>query len=301
MPKISLIICSYNRARFIEPALDSILAQEYEDFEVIFVENNSPDNTLEICHNFQKVHPDFPLKVFTEYNQGHSFARNRGIKEASGKIISFIDDDIILKANFLKNLADFFDQHPNLQAAGGKIIPHFEAGRPIWLSSYLEPLYACVDLGNVPKQFKGRKYPFGANMAFRAKIFDKIGLFNTDLGRKGSSLMGADEKDIFQRIKGIDEEIWYIPNVSLLHIMPADRGEVAYIKRQAIAVGQSERVRVGGSYDAILGKIGSEMIKWAGSVVLGLGFLIQMQSPKAIMLLRFRYWVLLGLLGIRKA
>ena len=301
MPKISLIICSYNRARFIEPALESILAQEYADYEVIFVENNSPDNTLEICQNFQKSHPNFPLKVFTEYNQGHSFARNRGIKESSGEIISFIDDDVILKPNFVKKLAEFFDQRPNLQAAGGKIIPYFEAGRPIWLSSYLEPLYACVDLGNVPKRFNGRKYPFGANMAFRATIFDKIGLFNTNLGRKGSSLMGADEKDVFQRIKAIDEEIWYMPSVSLLHIMPADRGEVTYIRRQAIAVGQSERVRVGGSYYSILSKIGSEMMKWAGSVVLGLGFLIQMQSPKAIMLLKFRYWVLLGLLGIRKA
>ncbi|MGE0929751.1 glycosyltransferase family 2 protein [Peijinzhouia sedimentorum] len=301
MSKISLIICSYNRARFIEPALDSILAQEYEDFEVIFVENNSPDNTLEICHNFQKANPDFPLKVFTEYNQGHSFARNRGVKESSGEIISFIDDDIILKANFLKNLAEFFDQRPNLQAAGGKIIPHFEAGRPTWLSSYLEPLYACVDLGNVPKQFKGRKYPFGANMAFRAEIFDKIGLFNTDLGRKGSSLMGADEKDIFQRIKAINEEIWYMPTVSLLHIMPADRGEVSYIRRQAIAVGQSEKVRVGGRISSVFNKGLSEFIKWVGSFVLGIGFLLQTQSTKAVMLMRFRYWVLLGLLGIKKA
>jgi glycosyltransferase involved in cell wall biosynthesis len=300
-PKVSLIICSYNRARFIEPALKSVLDQNYDDYEVIFVENNSPDNTLEICHNFQKFHPDFPLKVFTELNQGHSFARNRGIRESSGEIISFIDDDVILQNNFLKNVCEFFDTRPALKAAGGKIIPKFEAGRPIWLSSYLEPLFACMDLGNIPKRFKGRKYPFGANMAFRASIFEQIGFFNTDLGRKGTSLMGADEKDVFQRIKATGEEIWYMPSVSLLHIMPADRGEVDYIRRQAIAVGQSERVRVGGSIRSKLNKFLSEGIKWAGSIVLGIGFLLQMQSPKAFMLLRFRYWVLLGLLGFKKA
>jgi len=301
MPKISLIICSYNRARFIEPALRSIQNQDYDDFEVIFVENNSPDNTLEICQNFQTSNPEFPLKVFTEVNQGHSFARNRGIKEASGEIISFIDDDVILQTDFLKNLSNFFDSRPNLNAAGGKIIPKFEAGRPIWLSTYLEPLYACMDMGNVPKRFKGSKYPFGANMAFSAKIFDEIGLFNTDLGRKGTSLMGADEKDVFERIKAIGEDIWYMPNVSLLHIMPADRGEVDYIRRQSIAVGQSEKIRVGGDFKAKLNKAASELIKWIGSIVLGVGFLLQMQSPKAFMLLRFRYWVLLGLLGIKRA
>ena len=300
-PKISIIICSYNRARFIEPALQSILNQQYNDFEVIFVENNSPDNTLDICHDFQKTYPDFPLKVFTEHNQGHSFARNRGIKESNGEILSFIDDDVILQNDFLNNLNDFFNARPSLKAAGGKIIPKFEAGRPVWLSTYLEPLYACMDLGDVPKQFTGRKYPFGANMAFRASIFEEIGLFNTDLGRKGNSLMGADEKDVFQRIKDSGEEIWYMPSVSLLHVMPADRGEIAYIKRQAIAVGQSERVRVGASVIAKLNKAISELIKWAGSVVLGIGFLVQLQGSKSLMLLKFRYWVLLGLLAIKKA
>ena len=301
IPKISLIICSYNRARFIEPALQSILSQQYENYEVIFVENNSPDNTLEICQSFQNRHPEFPLKIFTELNQGHSFARNRGINESNGEIISFIDDDVVLQADFLKNIDIFFDQRPKVKAAGGKIVPKFEAGRPIWLSSFLEPLYACVDLGNLPKRFAGRKYPFGANMTFRAAIFKQIGQFNTDLGRKGNGLMGADEKDVFQRIKDIGEEIWYMPNVSLLHIMPADRGEVAYIKRQAIAVGQSERVRVGNQFSSVLNKGVSELLKWAGSVVLGIWYLLQMQAAKAVMLLRFRYWVLLGLLGIRKA
>ena len=137
MPHISIIICSYRRQRFIEPALDSLRAQILGDFEVIFVDNNSPDETAALCAGYAEKHPDFPLRYVLEKNQGHSFARNRGIAEARGDILSFIDDDVEVMPDFVKELHDFFATHPHVKAAGGKIIPKFEAGRPAWLSPWL--------------------------------------------------------------------------------------------------------------------------------------------------------------------
>lgn len=297
MPTISVIICSYRRQRFIEPALDSLRAQQAGDFEVIFVDNNSPDDTAAICAAYAEKHPDFPLRYVLETLQGHSFARNRGIAEAKGTLLSFIDDDVEVESHFIEELQHFFTSHPHVKAAGGKIIPKFEAGRPAWLSPWLEPLYACVDLGEKVIPFKGRKYPFGANMAFRKEVFETYGTFDTELGRKGLSLVGADEKDLFDRLKKAGEPILYMPKVSLYHIMPADRGEIPYIRRQAIAVGISEKLRVRGSLKKWLGKWMSEKVKTWGSMVLALGYLFKGRPQAGWMLLRFRYWVWYGFLG----
>jgi glucosyl-dolichyl phosphate glucuronosyltransferase len=299
--RVSVIICSYNRARFILPALQSFIHQSSKDFELVFIDNNSPDNTHEICANFKKEYPEISLNLVKEFNQGHSFARNRGIREAKGELIAFVDDDVILDKDYVINLIQFFKNHPQAIAAGGKIVPHFEAGRPKWLSSYLEPLFACVDKGSKIGFFKGRKYPFGANMAFRASIFEEIGVFDTDLGRKGNSLAGADEKDLFQRIKRKGYPIYYIPDVWLLHIMPKERGELSYIRRQAIAVGLSERIRVLKGELSVLRKLASEIFKWGATIFLFFWFLFTIRPSKGLMLVRFRYWVLLGLLGIKKA
>jgi glycosyltransferase involved in cell wall biosynthesis len=297
MPHISVIICSFRRQRFIVPALDSLRAQHYDDFEVIFVDNNSPDETAAICANYRIQYPYFPLRYVLETNQGHSFARNRGIAEAKGAILSFIDDDVEVEPDFTLELNKFFSGHPHVNAAGGRIIPRFEAGRPEWLSHWLEPLYACVDLGDEIRPFKGRKYPFGANMAFRKEVFERYGLFDTELGRKGLSLVGADEKDLFERLKKAGEPILYMPKVSLLHIMPADRGEIPYIRRQAIAVGISEKLRLRNKPAQWLGKVFSEGIKTLGSLILAIGYLSKGRPSAGWMLLRFRFWVGFGFLG----
>lgn len=297
MPAISVVICTYNRDRFLTPAFESLLKQDFKDFEVILVDNNSPDQTANITKSFMASYPGFPLRYVLETKQGHSHARNRGIHEAKADIISFIDDDVILESDFLKELKAYFDSNPSIHAAGGRILPLFEAGRPKWLSKWLEPLFACVDLGPSNTAFKGRAYPFGANMAFRADVFKQIGLFNPELGRKGVSLVGADEKDVFLRLKTRGEKIGYMHQVVLHHVMPKERGEMSYIRRQAIAVGISERIRIGKTAGGWFGKIISELIKTAGSVVLGLGYLIIGRPTAGWMLLKFRFWVQAGLFG----
>jgi hypothetical protein len=145
--------------------------------------------------------------------------------------------------------------------------------------------------------FKGSGFPIGANMAFRKTVFDTYGVFDVELGRRGEGLEGGEEKEMFLRLKKGKEKIYYVPGVSVRHIIPPHRVELAYIKGLAIGVGRSERIRIRKSgLKEVLNKFISESIKTAGTIILSLGFLLKFQHPyKAIMLLRFRFWVITGL------
>jgi GT2 family glycosyltransferase len=193
-------------------------------------------------------------------------------------------------------LARFFEENPDVKAAGGRTIPHFEEGKPSWLTPWLEPLFACMDLGNEERAFKGKKHPFGANMAFRSEIFPKFGGFNTQLGRKGKGMAAAEEKEFFARLKKAEEPIYYVPGAALYHIMPASRTSRSYIKRQAVGIGVTERIISKGSFGRWLSSFFSEKVKTLGSLLLAIAYLFTGRTAAAGMLIRFRFWVWRGFL-----
>jgi glycosyltransferase involved in cell wall biosynthesis len=93
---ISIIIPCYNCANFIERALKSVFNQTYKDLEILLVNNNSTDGTLGILETYQRNFPEM-VRVFSETKAGAPAARNKGLKEAKGEWIQFLDaDDEIL-------------------------------------------------------------------------------------------------------------------------------------------------------------------------------------------------------------
>jgi glycosyltransferase involved in cell wall biosynthesis len=88
MPLVSVIIPTYNRAPVIERAVDSVLSQSFRDFELLVVDDGSEDNTAEILLKY-----GHEIRVITQPNQGVSAARNRGIRESTGKLSAFLDSD----------------------------------------------------------------------------------------------------------------------------------------------------------------------------------------------------------------
>jgi glycosyltransferase involved in cell wall biosynthesis len=263
---------------------------------VIVVNNNSTDNTEKICKDFLHNSGATNFRYFVEKNQGHSHSRNRGIKESKSSIINFIDDDAFVYPDFAKNIISFFKSNDEIKAIGGKINPVFEGNIPDWMSPYLMPLVSALDMGEREKAFTGRKFPIGANMTFRKSVFERYGLFNVNLGRKGTGLEGGDEKEVFLRLKQNSEEIIYVPSVKVDHIISQKRVELSYIKGLATGVGTSERKRVlekGGT--EIVKKIAEEIFKTTVSFVLFLFYLLQGKFLKGWMLLKFRFWVQKGL------
>ena len=197
---ISLIICTYNREKYIGPLLESIAKNDYPttEYEIVLVDNNCTDNTREVCEQFAIANPEVTLRYVVEHEQGLSAARNKGIKEAKGDIIIYVDDDALVDSDYIRIYAEHFAAHPDTMAAGGPIEPLYETQEPAWMSPYTKALLtAWMNYGNQVREYPKGRYPGGGNAAYRKEVFDKVGLFNTELGRKGNLLLASEEKDIF--------------------------------------------------------------------------------------------------------
>jgi len=297
---ITATISTYNREKYLPKVLASLARQTISDdlFEIVLVDNNSPGNTFEIFSDFKKENTHLKLSYFLETNQGLSFGRNRGIKEAKGKFITFIDDDAYLADDYLEVIYNYFEVNKKIAAIGSKIHLDYEDIVPTWENKYLNSLLGYFDLGNEVKVFPKNDYPRGSNMSFRSSIFEVIGFFNTDLGRKGENLAGSEEKDIFKRIYQHPElSVVYIPNAMVYHYVPIERTTHEFIKKQALGTGKSERVRVyNEGLTSTIKRFSLEIFKWIASLTLFMYYFLMGKNAKGIMILKFRLWVSKGLI-----
>ena len=299
---ISVIICTYNREKYIYNVLKSLAlgTLEHDAYEIVLVDNNCTDNTRKEVDHFCNVFPQVTLRYFVETNQGLSHARNRGIKESKGDILVYVDDDATVNPDYLKTYADWFESHPETDAAGGPIIPHYETGsEPKWMTYFIKRLLTgYLYFGDKAKPFPGQNYPGGGNAAYRSRVFEKVGLYNVELGRNGDSLGGGEEKDIFDKMKREGMQFVYLPQAILYHSIPGYKLEADYFNRLTAGIGQSERartLRIGKS--SYRKRLLSELKKWCATIVLWCFYLITFRPGRGNMLIRFRRNVTKALLG----
>ena len=298
---LSVIICTYNRDKYIYNVLKSLADNTlpYDCYEIVLIDNNCTDNTRCECDRFLRDFPNVRVRYFVETNQGLSHARNRGIKESAGDILVYVDDDALVNREYLQTYADFFDRMPEIDAAGGPIIPKYETEEPDWMSHFTKALITGYKyLGSKEKEFPKNDYPGGGNAAYRAFVFEKVGLFNVELGRKGDSLVGAEEKDIFDKATTLGIRFFYLPNAILYHLIPEKKLSKDYFDRLTYSIGKSERMRTKRIGPAKYAKrLFSEAVKWVASIVLCIGHILMLSPKKGWKLIQFRWNVTKGLLG----
>jgi len=229
---ISVIICTYNRAEMLRETLKSwlLLESAESNVELIIVDNNSTDHTRQVVESFQIRCPS-RLRYVCETNVGLSYARNRGINEASGNIVAFVDDDVYFTKGWLKELLKAFNDNPEISCVGGKSIPKFDVDKPEWITEDLK-IYGSTDSGDEDRLMVFPEHPFGLNMAFRKAVFKQVGKFNTNLGRIRNSLLSNEEKDIFYRINEAGLKVFYSSKAVLYHRISADRMEKSWILKR---------------------------------------------------------------------
>ena len=298
---LSVILCTYNRDKYIYNVLKSLAENTLapDQYEIVLVDNNCTDNTHAECDRFVHDFPDVRFRYFVETNQGLSHARNRGIKESKGEIFVYVDDDALVNKQYLQTYADFFGQHSEIEAAGGPIIPKYETKEPDWMSHFTKALITGYKyLGDKPKEFPKNDYPGGGNAAYRASVFEKVGLFNVELGRKGDSLVGAEEKDIFDKMTKLGMRFYYLPTAILYHLIPEKKLSKEYFDKLTYSIGKSERMRTQRIGPAKYAKrLLSEGVKWAASIVLCLGHTLLLSPKRGWKLIQFRWNVTRGLVG----
>ena len=109
-PAVSVIIPTYNRGWILREAIDSVLAQDYTDYELIVVDDGSTDDTRQILSSYGR-----DIIVLRQPNQGVSAARNRGIADSRAQLVAFLDsDDLWLSQKLIRQVA-FFQSNPDAQ------------------------------------------------------------------------------------------------------------------------------------------------------------------------------------------
>ena len=133
-PFFSIIIPAYNANAFLPSILESILSQEYPNFEVLLINDGSTDNTEDICRHYASL--DKRISLISKNNEGVSIARNKGLDIAQGKYILFVDADDILYPNALSTLYDSLIstktdylryEYQTIDEKGNSLYPNYEA------------------------------------------------------------------------------------------------------------------------------------------------------------------------------
>ena len=106
--RISIVVPVYNAEKYIEETMDSVLVQTYPDWELLLVLNGCVDATEEVVNRYKAAHEDCNLRIILETeNKGAALARNRGVNEATGRYIAYVDADDIWKPEKLEHLLAF--------------------------------------------------------------------------------------------------------------------------------------------------------------------------------------------------
>src|SRR5215212_4087832 len=116
--KVSVVIPCYNQAHFLPEAIESVLSQSYEEFEVLVVDDGSKDETAQVASQYVSTDPR--VRVIRQENRGLAGARNRGLAEAQGEYVVFLDSDDRLLKEALEVGVRELASHPECAFVSGR-------------------------------------------------------------------------------------------------------------------------------------------------------------------------------------
>lgn len=188
MCTVSVVIPTYRHRDFVAQTIDSVLAQSFDDYEVIVVNDGSPDDTEQVLHSLVEAGR---IQYFRQRNQGQAAARNRGLAEARGKFVAFLDDDDLWPPDKLKWQIELFDLFPQAVMAYGdcEIIGRRGPGEPTAFGPASELF--CGDLQGELLEVNHIVSP-GCTL-IRTDVLRKLGGFDAEI-------WGADDWDLYLRL-----------------------------------------------------------------------------------------------------
>lgn len=225
MPKISVIMPVYNKARYIERTINSILSQTYKDFELIIVDDGSTDGSELICDKFEQI--DSRVKVFHIENSGVSNARNIGMENAKGEYIQFIDADDYIDTNMLYELYQVIQNYtPDIIISGVKKVDYM--GNEI--INILPPMSGIKDKYTMMENFaKDQKdtgiYGCVSNKLIKKSIIDRYKIrFNTNIWL-------AEDLDFYLELYNYTSKIYFQMESYYYYLQEAENSSTASDKK----------------------------------------------------------------------
>jgi glycosyltransferase involved in cell wall biosynthesis len=239
--KVSVIICTYSEDMYehLQEAVESIQSQTYDDIELILVVDGNETLYQQVEHDYGEL-----PKIKTHCNQenvGLSASRNNALAYVTGDVIAFIDDDAVADEQWIEELVSVYERKEAI-AVGGKMIPIWTADKPRFLPSEFYWLVGVTHRGFAEPGEEVRN-TFGSNISFRREVFENVGEFDPDLGRRGSLNIQAEETIFCVRMRDqYGHGVVYNPDAVVAHKIFDYRTDPKWLLKRAFWQGYSKRV-----------------------------------------------------------
>lgn len=240
---LSVALCTWNPAPLIEDTVQSLACQSLgrERYEILIIDNGSDSERAALIKRLCDQHG---CRYVLESEVGLSSARNCAIRAAAGRYLYFIDDDAVAPAHLLETVLRCFADS-DCDVVGGPAHGLWADTPPRWLGSRYWRMLSLVSYGPVRRPLRYPEIPLGCNIAFHQRVFERYGDFRVDLGRKGGSLIGHEERELLHRIMTAGGQVLYEPRAYVFHAVSMERMQVDYFKRRTIASSISSQLMSG--------------------------------------------------------
>jgi glucosyl-dolichyl phosphate glucuronosyltransferase len=239
MIRVSVIICTFDRADHLRRALEALTCQTAlpGSYEIIVVDNSAGAATSAVVQSFASTPDSPPIRWVHEARPGLGPARNRGIAAAGAQIIAFTDDDALPASDWIaRGLACFDAGDAPLAAVGGRVLPLFEETPPEWY----DPAYEEDSCGSEQRPMTREEWPSGNNMFIHADVFRRHGGFDVQ-GMAGDRMAYGEETAFFERVRRADAGVvfLYCPHVLVRHLIPPYKTTVGFMLKRSFNSGQA--------------------------------------------------------------
>lgn len=226
---ISVVVVSYNSEPLIAPTLQCLFTQkstENVDWEIILVNNNSTDKTVELAQKLALKFDITNFRIVNEKQPGTAYARFKGVSEAKFNIICFVDDDNRIADNFIETAFGLM-QNQEIGILGCGAEGDFELEPPKWFEAEKD----AFAIGSLYPNEKLLDMTFDANlptagMCIRKEIFENLKAQNWQAqlsGRIGSSQAPGEDSELCQAARLLDYKTFYTSDLHFKHFMPKGR------------------------------------------------------------------------------
>jgi glycosyltransferase involved in cell wall biosynthesis len=248
-PRLSVILCTYNRRNLVLSALASLRRQtlSYNQFEVLVIDNGSTDGTLGAVQayvnagNLAGRNPQdrWRVQCLAEPQNGLAYARHTGLAAAAGEIAVFLDDDTLADPYFLEGLLKAYVE-TGADAVGGRVELHWEAARPYWVTDDMLELLGFFAPVSTRTQLREGTYFSSSCFSVRIEALRSVGYFSPFLSKRLHMPASMEVHDMCERLHQAGYTLWYEPGAMVSHRTPAARLRKAYFVGRAYWHGRSE-------------------------------------------------------------
>jgi glycosyltransferase involved in cell wall biosynthesis len=237
--RITVAICTYNPDRVtLLRALDAIVGQlaEVSSTEIIVVDNNSSPPLAE-----RQYLSTYPIRLVHEAQPGLTAAREAVIKNATGDVVVFVDDDNVLGEGYLATVMTEFLADPRLGALGGRILPEYGVEPPAWFSEFEQWIAVRrytpeLRVETTAPPFSDY-FPIGAGLAVRRDLALAYLAYCEETtrieGRRGKSLSSGEDLDLGLFVLSRGDKLLVTGALCLTHVISSERVQSEYLKRLA--------------------------------------------------------------------